>query len=78
MVISDDYITQSDTMLCELNVRFCEFQQGPDGYIYILTEGRLQGPKDTGGMLLRLEPSAASAARSECDNRGAASQASPD
>ncbi|MEN9931588.1 MAG: hypothetical protein RIS17_161, partial [Pseudomonadota bacterium] len=31
---------------------------GPDGNIYVLTEGRLRGPKDTDGMLLRLEPPA--------------------
>jgi glucose/arabinose dehydrogenase len=78
MVISGDFIMQGDTMLRDLNVRFRDIRQGPDGYIYVLTEGRLRGPKDTDGMLLRLEPSAASTAPSERDNRGAASQASPD
>jgi aldose sugar dehydrogenase len=37
-------------------VRFRDIAQSPDGYIYVLTEGRLRGPKDTDGMLLRLEP----------------------
>jgi glucose/arabinose dehydrogenase len=64
VVRDDDFIQQGDTMLHELNVRFRDIQQGPDGYIYVLTEGRLRGPKDTDGMLLRLEPSAASAAPS--------------
>ncbi len=79
MVIrDDDFVMQGGTMLQELNVRFRDIEQSPDGYIYVLTEGRLRGPKDTDGMLLRLEPAAASAAPSERDNRGTASQASPD
>ena len=57
MVIrDDDFVRQAGTMLQELNVRFRDIRQGPDGYIYVLTEGRLRGPKDTDGMLLRLEP----------------------
>jgi glucose/arabinose dehydrogenase len=79
MVIrDDDFVMMGGTMLQELNVRFRDIQQGPDGDIYVLTEGRLRGPKDTDGMLLRLEPVAASAVISERDNRGAPSQASPD
>jgi glucose/arabinose dehydrogenase len=53
-------VRQGDVMLRELNVRFRDIRQGPDGYLYVLTEGRLRGPKDTDGMLLRLEPPAAS------------------
>jgi aldose sugar dehydrogenase len=56
IVREDDFVTQGGTMLQELNVRFRDIRQGPDGYIYVLTEGRLRGPKDTDGMLLRLEP----------------------
>jgi len=57
MVIrDDDFVRQGGTMLQELNVRFRDIEQSPDGYIYVLTEGRLRGPKDTDGMLLRLEP----------------------
>jgi glucose/arabinose dehydrogenase len=78
MVISGDFIAQGDTMLRELNVRFRDIRQGPDGYIYVLTEGRLRGPKDTDGMLLRLEPPAGAAASSESVSRGAAPTASPD
>ncbi|ODU32321.1 PQQ-dependent sugar dehydrogenase [Sphingopyxis sp. SCN 67-31] len=63
MVVSRDFIRQGDTMLNELDVRFRDIRQGPDGYIYVLTEGRLRGPKDTDGMLLRIEPGAAAAAR---------------
>ncbi len=58
--IMGDFVRQGDTMLNELDVRFRDIRQGPDGYIYVLTEGRLRGPNDTDGMLLRLEPFAAS------------------
>lgn len=64
MVVDGDFITQGDLMLRELNVRFRDIAQGPDGYIYVLTEGRLRGPNDTDGMLLRLEPGAGTAAPS--------------
>jgi glucose/arabinose dehydrogenase len=57
MVIRSDFIRQGDTMLDELGVRFRDIRQGPDGNIYVLTEGRLRGPNDTDGMLLRIEPS---------------------
>jgi glucose/arabinose dehydrogenase len=62
MLINGDFIKQGDTMLNELNVRFRDIRQGPDGYIYVLTEGRLRGPEDSDGMLLRLEPPSAPAA----------------
>jgi cytochrome c5 len=62
MTIRGDFIKQGDTMLNELDVRFRDIRQGPDGFIYVLTEGRLRGPKDTDGMLLRLEPPSAAAA----------------
>ena len=62
MVIRGDFIKQGDTMLNELDVRFRDIRQGPDGYIYLLTEGRLRGPKDTDGMLLRIEPPSTAAA----------------
>jgi len=58
MVLRGDFIKQGDTMLRELGVRFRDIRQGPDGYVYVLTEGRLRGPRDTDGMLLRLEPPA--------------------
>jgi glucose/arabinose dehydrogenase len=79
MVISDgDYLRQGDTMLRELNVRFRDIRQGPDGLIYVLTEGRLRGPKDTDGMLLRLEPVAGAPEPAAAGGRAAAAQASPD
>jgi aldose sugar dehydrogenase len=56
IVRDDDYVRQGDSMLQELNVRFRDIRQGPEGGIYVLTEGRLRGPRDTDGMLLRLEP----------------------
>jgi glucose/arabinose dehydrogenase len=75
MVIrDDDFVRQGDTMLHELNVRFRDIRQGPDGYIYTLTEGRLRGPKDTDGMLLRLEPGTSAAPVSA----GGGAAASPD
>lgn len=52
----DDYVSQGDSFGSELGVRFRDIRQGPDGNIYVLTEGRLRGPKDTDGMLLRFEP----------------------
>jgi glucose/arabinose dehydrogenase len=73
VVRDDDFVRQGDSMLDELNVRFRDIRQGPDGDIYVLTEGRLRGPKDTDGMLLRLEPAGAMAAPA-----GAATAASPD
>lgn len=76
MVVNGDFITQGDLMLRDLNVRFRDIAQGPDGYIYVLTEGRLRGPNDTDGMLLRLEPVEGGAAPSTPGR--AASQASPD
>ena len=72
-VRDDDFIAQGDAMMHELNVRFRDIRQGPDGYIYTLTEGRLRGPKDTDGMLLRLEPGTATAPAS-----AGGSAASPD
>jgi glucose/arabinose dehydrogenase len=77
IVINGDFIRQGDTMLRELDVRFRDIRQGPDGYIYLLTEGRLRGPKDTDGMLLRLEPPTAAAAPSGRNGKPAA-EASPD
>jgi glucose/arabinose dehydrogenase len=62
MTIRGDFIRQGDTMLSELDVRFRDIRQGPDGSIYVLTEGRLRGPRDTDGMLLRLEPPSVEAA----------------
>ena len=70
-VRDDDFVAQGDSMLHELNVRFRDIRQGPDGYIYTLTEGRLRGPKDTDGMLLRLEPAGTGGG-------GATAAASPD
>ncbi len=67
MTISENFIKQGDTMLSELNVRFRDIRQGPDGNIYVLTEGRLRGPKDTDGMLLRIEPPSAAAATAFAD-----------
>lgn len=63
MVIRGDFIRQGDTMLHELGVRFRDIRQGPDGNIYVLTEGRLRGPNDTDGMLVRLEPPTDSGAK---------------
>lgn len=73
VIISGDFVRQADTMLHELNVRFRDIRQGPDGFIYVLTEGRLRGPRDTDGMVLRLEPGTVAAMPTA---RGA--EASPD
>jgi glucose/arabinose dehydrogenase len=78
IVINGDFVRQGDTMLHELGVRFRDIRQGPDGYLYVLTEGRLRGPKDTDGMLLRLEPPTAASSPADADARPAAKEASPD
>ena len=44
-----------DQLLKELNVRIRDVQQGPDGYIYVATEGQIRG-EIPDGMVLRLEP----------------------
>jgi len=44
-----------DQLLKELNVRIRDVQQGPDGYIYVATEGQIRGDTPD-GMVLRLEP----------------------
>ena len=77
MVIRDDYVRQGDTMLRELNVRFRDIRQGPDGNIYVLTEGRLRGPRDTDGMLLRLEPPPATPAPAPVPGPAPAAEAAP-
>jgi aldose sugar dehydrogenase len=76
IIRGDDFVREGDTMLHELNVRFRDIRQGPDGDIYVLTEGRLRGPRDTDGMLLRLEPAGATTA--SAGRGGAAAAASPD
>lgn len=78
MVIAGDFVRQGDTMLNELDVRFRDIRQGPDGYIYVLTEGRLRGPKDTDGMLLRLEPPTAAGASTRTGKPAPDMSASPD
>jgi aldose sugar dehydrogenase len=54
--ITGDFVRQLDSMLRDLNVRFRDIRQGPDEYLYVLTEGRSRGNQDTDGMLLRIEP----------------------
>ena len=76
VVRDDDFVRQGDSMLDDLNLRFRDARQGPDGNIYVLTEGRLRGPRDTDGMLLRLEPAAATTASAGAGRTTAA--ASPD
>jgi glucose/arabinose dehydrogenase len=44
-----------EQLLTQLNVRIRDVQQGPDGYIYVVTEGAIRGDA-ADGMVLRLEP----------------------
>jgi aldose sugar dehydrogenase len=44
-----------DPFLTELGVRFRDIQQGPDGYLYVLTEVRY-GSGNPDGTVLRIEP----------------------
>src|SRR5262249_21170290 len=54
--IKGQFVQPVDSMLREMNVRFRDVRQGPDEYLYVLTEGRSRGNQDTDGMLLRIEP----------------------
>jgi len=44
-----------EPLLASLNVRIRDIQQGPDGYIYVATEGAIRGDA-ADGMVLRIEP----------------------
>ena len=44
------------SMLNQLGVRFRDVRQGPDGFLYVLTEMRNAGNDDTDGAVLRIEP----------------------
>jgi hypothetical protein len=44
------------SMLSELGLRFRNVRQGPDGFLYVLTEMRLAGNDDVDGAVLRIEP----------------------
>jgi len=54
--VKREMVVSGDSMLHELNVRFRDVRQGPDEFLYVLTDGRSRGNDDTDGMLLRLEP----------------------
>jgi len=56
MTLTRGMVVSGDSLLHELNVRFRDVRQGPDEFLYVLTEGRSRGNDDTDGMLLRLEP----------------------
>jgi glucose/arabinose dehydrogenase len=43
-------------MLGQLGQRFRDVRQGPDGLLYVLTEGRVTGNADLDGAVLRIEP----------------------
>ena len=44
------------SMLGQLGQRFRDVRQGPDGLLYVLTEGRVSGNEDIDGSVLRIEP----------------------
>jgi glucose/arabinose dehydrogenase len=44
------------SMLGQLGQRFRDVRQGPDGLLYLLTEGRVAGNEDVDGSVLRIEP----------------------
>jgi glucose/arabinose dehydrogenase len=49
-------IGQPESLLGQLGLRFRDIRQGPDGALYVLTEGRPAGNDDADGALLRIEP----------------------
>ena len=44
------------SMLGQLSQRFRDVRQGPEGFLYVLTEGRVSGNEDVDGAVLRIEP----------------------
>jgi glucose/arabinose dehydrogenase len=48
-------IGRPESMLGQLGLRFRDIRQGPDGALYVLTEGRPSGNDDVDGALLRIE-----------------------
>jgi glucose/arabinose dehydrogenase len=49
-------VGRPESLLGQLGLRFRDVRQGPDGALYVLTEGRGSGNDDTDGSLLRIEP----------------------
>lgn len=49
-------VGRPESLLMQLGLRFRDIRQGPDGALYVLTEGRPSGNDDTDGSLLRIEP----------------------
>lgn len=58
LTINRDGLVQGrpESLLGELGLRFRDIRQGPDGALYVLTEGRPSGNDDVDGALLRIEP----------------------
>jgi aldose sugar dehydrogenase len=48
-------VGRPESLLGELGLRFRDIRQGPDGALYVLTEGRPSGNDDVDGALLRIE-----------------------
>lgn len=48
-------IGRPESLLAEIGQRFRDVRQGPDGYLYVLTEARVMGD-DALGAVLRIEP----------------------
>jgi aldose sugar dehydrogenase len=48
-------VGRPESLLGQLGLRFRDIRQGPDGALYVLTEGRPSGNDDTDGAVLRIE-----------------------
>ncbi len=49
-------VGRPQSMLGQLGQRFRLVRQGPDGFLYVLTETQASGNDDVDGALLRIEP----------------------
>jgi glucose/arabinose dehydrogenase len=49
-------IGRPQSMLGQLGLRFRDVRQGPDGFLYVLTEMQVSGNDEIDGAVLRIEP----------------------
>jgi glucose/arabinose dehydrogenase len=54
-------VGRPESLLGQLGLRFRDIRQGPDGALYVLTEGRPSGNDDVDGAVLRIEPAPSTA-----------------
>jgi glucose/arabinose dehydrogenase len=55
-VDSKGSVGRPQSMLGQLGLRFRDMRQGPDGFLYVLTETQQTGNDNVDGAVLRIEP----------------------